>query len=71
MVSSLCYYSATQVKHKLILNNLILRDAKLRDEVFKDELLEFRNQIDLFDSQIIDLLYSIKKTVEEIVRSLN
>jgi len=41
-----------------------LREAKLRDEAFKAELLEFRNQIDLLDCQIIELLNDRKKIVE-------
>lgn len=56
---------------KNILNNLIFRDAKLRDEAFKDELLEFRNQIDLLDYQIIELLNDRKKIVEIIANFKN
>ncbi len=56
---------------KNILNNLIFRDAKLRDEAFKDELLEFRNQIDLLDHQIIELLNDRKKIVEIIANFKN
>ena len=56
---------------KRILNNLILRDTKLRDEAFKDELLEFRNQIDLLDHQIIELLNDRKKIVETIAHFKN
>jgi len=56
---------------KKILNNLIFRDAKLRDEAFKDELLEFRNQIDLLDHQIIELLNDRKKIVEIIANFKN
>jgi chorismate mutase len=54
-----------------ILNNLILRDTKLRDEVFKGELLEFRNQIDLLDYQIIELLKNRKQIVEIIANFKN
>ena len=39
-----------------IMNNLVLRDTKLRDEEFKGRLLNFRNQIDNFDTKIIELL---------------
>ncbi len=49
-----------------ILNNLILRDAKLRDEAFKKELFAYRNQIDILDAKIIDLLNARKNIVEEI-----
>ena len=49
-----------------ILNNLILRDAKLRDEAFKKELFAYRNQIDILDTKIIDLLNDRKNIVEEI-----
>ncbi len=56
---------------KNILNNLIFRDAKLRDEAFKDELLEFRNQIDLLDHQIVELLNDRKKIVEIIANFKN
>ena len=56
---------------KNILNNLIFRDAKLRDEAFKDQLLEFRNQIDLLDHQIIELLNDRKKIVEIIANFKN
>ena len=49
-----------------ILNNLILRDAKLRDEAFKKELFSYRNQIDILDAKIIDLLNDRKNIVEEI-----
>jgi chorismate mutase len=51
---------------KAILNSLILRDTKLRDKAFKDELLEFRDQIDLLDHQIIELLNDRKQIVEAI-----
>ena len=51
---------------EILLNNLILRDVKLRDEAFKKELFKYRNQIDILDSKIIDLLNDRKNIVEEI-----
>tara|TARA_B100001113_G_C21093408_1_gene615424 strand:- start:589 stop:1641 length:1053 start_codon:yes stop_codon:yes gene_type:complete len=59
------------IELKKILNNLILRDSKLRDEVFKNQLLEFRNNIDLLDLQIIELLNDRKKIVETIANFKN
>ena len=56
---------------KKVLKNLIFRDAKLRDKFFEDQLLEFRNQIDLLDSQIINLLNDRKKIVEIIANFKN
>ena len=56
---------------KKILNNLILRDPKLRDKAFKADLLEFRNQIDLLDRQIIELLNDRKQIVEIIANFKN
>ena len=56
----------TPKKLNEILNNLVLRDTKLRDEAFKGELLEFRNKIDLLDSQIIKLLNDRKQIVKTI-----
>ena len=53
-------------KLKNIMQNLVLRDTKLRDEQFKEQLLDFRNQIDNFDNQIISLLNSRKQVVEKI-----
>ena len=44
-----------------IMNNLVLRDTKLRDEEFKGRLLNFRNQIDNFDTKIIELLITENK----------
>jgi chorismate mutase len=61
----------TSKELKNILTNLILRDTKLRDEAFKCELLEFRNQIDLLDYQIIELLKKRKKIVEIIANFKN
>jgi chorismate mutase len=61
----------TSKELKNILTNLILRDTKLRDEVLKCELLEFRNQIDLLDYQIIELLKKRKKIVEIIANFKN
>ena len=43
----------TPEKLKNIMQNLVLRDTKLRDEQFKEQLLNFRNQIDIFDKNII------------------
>lgn len=56
----------TAKKVKKILNNLILRDTKLRDEAFKGKLMEFRNQIDVLDHQMIELLNDRKMIVEVI-----
>lgn len=56
----------TAKKVKKILNNLILRDTKLRDEAFKGKLMEFRNQIDILDHQMIELLNDRKMIVEVI-----
>ena len=53
-------------KLKNIMQNLVLRDTKLRDEQFKEQLLDFRNQIDNFDTQIISLLNGRKQVVEKI-----
>ena len=61
----------TPQKLKDTLDNLVLRDAKLSKEVFKDELLEFRNQIDLLDYQIIELLNDRKQIVETIANFKN
>jgi chorismate mutase len=51
---------------KNIMQNLVLRDTKLRDKQFKEQLLNFRNQIDAFDKNIIDLLDNRKGIVEKI-----
>ena len=51
---------------KNIMRKLVLRDTKLRDEKFKGQLLNFRNQIDIFDESIIDLLNNRKEVVEQI-----
>ncbi len=56
---------------KKILKNLILRDTKLSYETFKDELLAFRNQIDLLDCQIVELLNDRKKIVQAIAKFKN
>ena len=56
----------TAEKLKNIVQNLVLRDTKLRDEQFKDQLLNFRNQIDKFDKNIIELLNSRKDIVKQI-----
>ena len=56
---------------KKVLNNLIFRDAKLREEPFKEELLAFRNEIDLLDNQIIELLHERKKMVKIIANFKN
>lgn len=49
-----------------LLQNLIFRDTKLRDEQFKAQLNSFRNKIDNFDSQIIELLNNRKDIVKKI-----
>ena len=54
-----------------IMNNLVLRDTKLRDEEFKGRLLNFRNQIDDFDTKIIELLDNRKQVVEHIANFKN
>jgi len=54
-----------------IMNNLVLRDTKLRDEEFKGQLLNFRNQIDNFDTKIIELLNNRKQVVEHIANFKN
>ena len=54
-----------------IMNNLVLRDTKLRDEEFKGRLLNFRNQIDNFDTKIIELLDNRKQVVEHIANFKN
>ena len=56
---------------KEILNNLILRDTKLRDDLFSNKLLEFRNQIDLLDYKIIELINDRKNIVETIANFKN
>ena len=56
---------------KEVLKNLILRSAKLSNNAFKDELLKFRNQIDILDNQIIELLNDRKKIVETIASFKN
>ena len=61
----------TPEKLKNIMQNLVLRDTKLRDEQFKDQLLDFRNQIDNFDTQIIGLLNNRKQVVEQIANFKN
>ena len=54
-----------------IMNNLVLRNTKLRDEEFKGRLLNFRNQIDNFDTKIIELLDNRKQVVEHIANFKN
>ena len=54
-----------------IMNNLVLRDTKLRDEEFKGRLLNFMNQIDNFDTKIIELLDNRKQVVEYIANFKN
>ena len=61
----------TPEKLKNIMQNLVLRDTKLRDEQFKGQLLDFRNQIDNFDTQIIGLLNNRKQVVEHIANFKN
>jgi len=48
-----------------------LRNTKLRDEEFKGQLLNFRNQIDNFDTKIIELLNNRKQVVEHIANFKN
>ena len=61
----------TPNKLKNLLQNLVLRDTKLRDEVFKEQLLDFRNNIDVLDYQIIKLLNGRKNIVEAIANFKN
>jgi len=61
----------TPVELNRIMNNLVLRDTKLRDEEFKGQLLNFRNQIDNFDTKIIELLNNRKQVVEHIANFKN
>jgi len=61
----------TPVELSRIMNNLVLRDTKLRDEEFKGQLLNFRNQIDNFDTKIIELLNNRKQVVEHIANFKN
>ena len=51
---------------KKILHKLVLRETKLRDEFFRNELLKYRNNIDILDNQIIELLKGRKEIVEVI-----
>ena len=50
------------------MKNLVVRDTKLRDEIFKEKLLTFRNQIDIFDTKIVELLNNRKDVVKEIAK---
>ena len=61
----------TPIELNSIMNNLVLRDTKLRDEKFKGRLLNFRNQIDNFDTKIIELLNNRKQVVEHIANFKN
>jgi len=61
----------TPIELNSIMNNLVLRDTKLRDEEFKGQLLNFRNQIDNFDTKIIELLNNRKQVVEHIANFKN
>ena len=61
----------TPIELNRIMNNLVLRDTKLRDEEFKGRLLNFRNQIDNFDTKIIELLNNRKQVVEHIANFKN
>jgi len=58
----------TPDKLKKIMKNLVVRDTKLRDEIFKEQLLKFRNQIDIFDNKIVELLNNRKDVVEKIAK---
>ena len=61
----------TPIELSRIMNNLVLRDTKLRDKEFKGQLLNFRNQIDNFDTKIIELLNNRKQVVEHIANFKN
>ena len=61
----------TPIELNSIMNNLVLRDTKLRDEEFKGRLLNFRNQIDNFDTKIIELLDNRKQVVKHIANFKN
>ena len=61
----------TPNKLKNLLQNLVLRDTKLRDEVFKEQLLDFRNNIDVLDYQIIKLLNGRKNIVKALANFKN
>jgi chorismate mutase len=61
----------TPMELNRIMNNLVLRHTKLRDEEFKGQLLNFRNQIDNFDTKIIELLNNRKQVVEHIANFKN
>lgn len=61
----------TPIELNRIMNNLVLRNTKLRDEEFKGQLLNFRNQIDNFDTKIIELLNNRKQVVEHIANFKN
>jgi len=61
----------TPIELNHIMNSLVLRDTKLRDEEFKGQLLNFRNQIDNFDTKIIELLNNRKQVVEHIANFKN
>ncbi|MBT3612064.1 MAG: bifunctional 3-deoxy-7-phosphoheptulonate synthase/chorismate mutase type II [Flavobacteriales bacterium] len=61
----------TPIELNSIMNNLVLRDTKLRDEEFRGQLLNFRNQIDNLDTQIIELLNNRKQVVEHIANFKN
>ena len=61
----------TPIELNRIMSNLVLRNTKLRDEEFKGQLLNFRNQIDNFDTKIIELLNNRKQVVEHIANFKN
>ena len=61
----------TPIELNRIMSNLVLRNTKLRDEEFKGQLLNFRNQIDDFDTKIIELLNNRKQVVEHIANFKN
>jgi len=61
----------TPMELSRLMNNLVLRDTKLRDEEFQGQLLNFRNQIDNFDTKIIELLNNRKQVVEHIANFKN
>ena len=61
----------TPIELNRIMSNLVLRNTKLRDEEFKGQLLNFRNQIDDFDTKIIELLNNRNQIVEHIANFKN
>ena len=56
---------------KTIMMNLVVKNSKLRDAIFKKKLLKFRNQIDIFDNRIVELLHERKEVVKKIAEFKN